>query len=138
METNRTRAERTDFELQSNTEKAKFFRGNSVQTHIEYGEIAEIDYTTCKVKVRRLKDNKLIKIDKDNFSWLLTPITECHALYGPLVPGMPCLIHWEGLQDGEPGENVAIQILGNKDYRLDKQNYGTNSIRIGFNAGKIA
>jgi hypothetical protein len=138
MSSNKTRPERTDAELHYNTEKARFSRRNSVQTHIEYGEIAEIDYNNCKVKVKRLKNNRLIQIDKKNFNWLLTPITEIHMKYGPLVPGMPCLIHWEGSQDSEPGLNVAIQILGNKEDRLDKQTYGTNNISIGFNAGKLA
>ena len=132
-----TRPERTDKELAKSAQQARNNRRNSVQTHIEYGEIAEVDYNTCRVKVKRRTTGKLIKIGKDNFNWLLTPITEIHMLYGPLVPGMKCRIHWEGPPGSEPGNNVAIDILGNKVDRLDRQDYKSNDIEMGFNAGKV-
>ena len=138
MSTNKTRPERTDMELAFNSETNKSSRRNSVQAFIEYGEIDEIDYNNSRVKVKRFKNNQLIQVDKDRYNWLITPMTEIHALYGPLAPGMPCKIHWEGFMDGEPGLNVSIEILGNKEDNLTKQTFGMNSIAIGFNAGKIS
>ena len=125
------RAEKTDKETQINNRNSNNNKRNAMQTHIEYGIITEVDYNTCKLKVERLTSGKELKNGKNNFHWLLTPINEIHMLYGPLVPGMKCRIHWEGVAGSEPGNNVAVDILGNKVDRLDNKDYKANELKVG-------
>jgi len=131
MPTSHTRPERTDAKVSAQGKEARLNRRNSVQTHIEYGIITEVDYETCKVKVLRITTGKEIANGKDNFHWLLNPITEIHMVHGPLVSGMKCLIHWEGPPGTDPGKNIAISILGNQADRLDEKSYTSNDVAIG-------
>ena len=130
-----TRAARTDVDLSMQGKAARLNRRNSVQTHIEYGMITEVDYETCKVKVMRLTTGKELVNGEGNFHWLLNPITEIHMLYGPLMPGMKCRIHWEGPPGSEPGKNIAVEVLGSTTDRLDEKEYASNTIAVG--AGSV-
>lgn len=126
-----TRPNRTDSDVNNQGKEARSNRGNSVQTHVEYGMITDVNYENCKVKVLRLTTGKELSNGEDNYHWLLNPITEIHMLYGPLMPGMKCRIHWEGRPGSEPGKNVAVEILGSTSDRLDEKLYSTNALDVG-------
>ncbi len=93
-----TKASRTDVDVSNQSKDSRLNKGNSVQTHIEYGIITDVNYENCKVKVLRFTTGKELINGKDNYHLLLNPITEIHMLYGPLMPGMKCRIQWEELQ----------------------------------------
>ena len=130
-----TRPARTDSDISTQNKEARLNRRNSVQTHIEYGIVTDVDYETCKVKVMRINTGDELVNGEDNFHWLLNPITEIHMLYGPLMPGMKCRIHWDGAAGSTPGKNVAIEILGNRSDRLDEKKYNSNTMQVG--AGSV-
>ncbi len=126
-----TRPNRTDADVSNQSKDARSSRGRTIQTHIEYGIITDVNYENCKVKVMRLSTGEELINGKDNFHWLLNPITEIHMLYGPLMPGMKCRIHWEGKPGSGPGKNVTVEILGSTSDRLDEKKYLANTLDVG-------
>ena len=86
----------------------------SVESHIEYGKILEVDLKNCRVKVEK-QDGKVLEgatIDgkpRSRFFPLLTPLSEIHLKCGPLVPGLRVSYHWRGKLS--PESLVVVNVI---------------------------
>ena len=105
----------------------------SVESHIEYGKILEVDLKNCRVKVEK-QDGKVLEgatIDgkpRSRFFPLLTPLSEIHLKCGPLVPGLRVSYHWRGKLS--PESLVVVNVIGNNN--LTSQDYHLPEIERGF------